>query len=77
MALLIGFPGDCLSMLYKARSIALEYSYKYGISIPANVLCQKISDINQVYTQHAYMRLHACSLVNFILHNIFILQLAL
>ncbi|KAK2198307.1 bifunctional Proteasome alpha-subunit [Babesia duncani] len=61
MVLLIGFPGDCLSMLYKARSIALEYSYKYGCPIPSNVLCQKIADINQVYTQHAYMRLHACT----------------
>lgn len=55
--------GDCLSILYKARQVALDYSYKYGINIPASVLCQKLSDINQVYTQHAYMRLHACSML--------------
>ncbi|XP_953033.1 proteasome subunit (alpha type 6 homologue), putative [Theileria annulata] len=60
-ALLVGLPGDCLSILYKARQVALDYSYKYGINIPASVLCQKISDLNQVYTQHAYMRLHACT----------------
>ncbi|EAN31718.1 Proteasome subunit alpha type-6-B [Theileria parva strain Muguga] len=60
-ALLVGLPGDCLSILYKARQVALDYSYKYGINIPASVLCQKLSDINQVYTQHAYMRLHACT----------------
>ncbi|UKK02620.2 proteasome subunit alpha type [Theileria orientalis] len=59
--LLIGLPGDCLSILYKARQVAFEYSYKYGINMPASVLCQYISDVNQVYTQHAYMRLHACT----------------
>lgn len=53
--------GDCLSILYKARQIALEHFYKYGCNIPVGVLCQRISDINQVYTQHAYMRLHACT----------------
>ncbi|GIX64622.1 proteasome subunit alpha type-6, putative [Babesia caballi] len=61
MALLIGFPGDCASILSKSREIALEYQYKYGCNIPANVLCEKIADINQVYTQHAYMRLRACT----------------
>ncbi|GFE54546.1 proteasome subunit alpha type 6 [Babesia ovis] len=61
MALLIGFPGDCMSVLYKSREIALEYQYKYGCNIPAKVLCEKIADINQVHTQHAYMRLRACT----------------
>ncbi|CDR95065.1 proteasome subunit alpha type 6 protein, putative [Babesia bigemina] len=61
MALLIGFPGDCMSILYKSREIALEYQYKYGCNIPARVLCEKLADINQVYTQHAYMRLRACT----------------
>ncbi|EDO06189.1 putative proteasome subunit alpha type 6 protein [Babesia bovis T2Bo] len=61
MALLIGLPGDCMSILYKSREIALEYQYKYGCSIPAKVLCEKIADINQVHTQHAYMRLRACT----------------
>ncbi|KAK1442650.1 glutamine phosphoribosylpyrophosphate [Babesia gibsoni] len=61
MALLIGYPGDCLSILYKGREIALEYQYKYGCNIPANVLCEKLADINQLYTQHAYMRLRACT----------------
>lgn len=50
-----------MSILYKGREIALEYQYKYGCSIPANVLCEKLADINQVYTQHAYMRLRVCS----------------
>ncbi|BAM42185.1 proteasome subunit alpha type [Theileria orientalis strain Shintoku] len=59
--LLIGLPGDCLSILYKAREVAFEYAYKYGTNIPASVLSQHISDVNQVYTQHAYMRLHACT----------------
>ncbi|ORM41487.1 Proteasome subunit alpha type-6-A [Babesia sp. Xinjiang] len=61
MALLIGFPGDCMSVLYKSRELALEYQYKYGCNIPAKVLCEKIADINQVHTQHAYMRLRACT----------------
>ncbi|GBE61716.1 proteasome subunit alpha type 6 [Babesia ovata] len=36
MALLIGFPGDCMSILYKSREIALEYQYK---STPSTHTC--------------------------------------
>lgn len=47
-------------MVYKAREEASNYFYKNGCDIPVHQLCQRIADMNQVYTQHAYMRLHAC-----------------
>ncbi|XP_055388816.1 proteasome subunit alpha type-6-like, partial [Condylostylus longicornis] len=31
-----------------------------GYKIPVHVLSQKVANLNQIYTQHAYMRLHAC-----------------
>jgi 20S proteasome subunit alpha 1 len=38
------------------RQFASEYRYDYGYDIPVNVLAEKVSEIAQVYTQHAYMR---------------------
>lgn len=58
---MVGLPGDCLSMVYKARAEASEFTYRNGYSINVDTLCRNICDKIQVYTQHAYMRLHACS----------------
>ncbi|KOB88546.1 hypothetical protein PFDG_02799 [Plasmodium falciparum Dd2] len=58
---MVGMPGDCLSMVYKARSEASEFLYSNGYNVNAETLCRNICDKIQVYTQHAYMRLHACS----------------
>ncbi|KNC36121.1 proteasome subunit alpha [Plasmodium falciparum RAJ116] len=57
---MVGMPGDCLSMVYKARSEASEFLYSNGYNVNAETLCRNICDKIQVYTQHAYMRLHAC-----------------
>lgn len=58
---MIGMAADCRSMVYRARQEAAEFAYKNGYMMPVHCLAQRIADINQVFTQHAYMRLHACS----------------
>ena len=38
------------------RQFAGDYRHEYGYDIPINVLGDKVSEIAQMYTQHAYMR---------------------
>eukprot|EP00920_Eleutheroschizon_duboscqi_P032587 GHVT01078630.1.p1 GENE.GHVT01078630.1~~GHVT01078630.1.p1 ORF type:complete len:252 (-),score=42.95 GHVT01078630.1:772-1527(-) len=57
----IGMAADCRSMVYRSRQVAGDFQYKQGYPIPIHWLAQKIADINQIYTQAAYMRLHACT----------------
>jgi 20S proteasome subunit alpha 1 len=38
------------------RQFAGDYRYEYGYDIPINVLGDKVSELAQMYTQHAYMR---------------------
>ncbi|EZG66838.1 proteasome subunit alpha type [Gregarina niphandrodes] len=56
----VGMPADCRSMVYRARQKASNFSFDNGFEIPIHHLAYKIAQINQVFTQHAYMRLHAC-----------------
>lgn len=58
---LIGIQADCRSMAVRARQEAAEFAYKYGYSMPPRALATRLADLNQVYTQFAYMRLHACT----------------
>ena len=43
----------------RARQEVTNFAYKYGYNMPVSVLARKIADISQMYTQFAYMRLHA------------------
>jgi len=58
---MVGMAADCRSLVFQAREKAATFAYEKGYPIPVHYLCQKIADLNQVYTQHAYMRLHACT----------------
>jgi 20S proteasome subunit alpha 1 len=38
------------------RQFASEYRYDYGYEIPIHIIAEKVGEIAQMYTQHAYMR---------------------
>lgn len=48
--------GDSRALMSRARGEALEFRHKHGFDMPCDVLAKRVANINQVYTQRAYMR---------------------
>ncbi|KAK9453028.1 nucleophile aminohydrolase [Dipodascopsis uninucleata] len=55
-AVLTGQIADARAAVTRARSEASDFKYKYGYEMPCDVLAKRMANINQVYTQRAYMR---------------------
>jgi len=51
-----GMIADAKSQVQRTRYEAAQFQYEYGYDVPVQYLAKRVSDVSQIYTQHAYMR---------------------
>lgn len=51
-----GLIADSKSLVYRARHEAANFKYKNAYDMPVSSLAQRIANLAQMYTQHAFMR---------------------
>lgn len=55
-AVVTGQAPDAEAQVDRARSEAVKFRYENGYEMPCDALAKRLANINQVYTQRAYMR---------------------
>lgn len=55
-AMMTGLYADALSFVKRARYEAANFKYENGYEIPGGVLAQRMADLGQLFTQHAFKR---------------------
>eukprot|EP00697_Spironema_sp_BW2_P006859 gnl/Spiro4/21030_TR10259_c0_g1_i1.p2 gnl/Spiro4/21030_TR10259_c0_g1~~gnl/Spiro4/21030_TR10259_c0_g1_i1.p2 ORF type:complete len:248 (-),score=85.58 gnl/Spiro4/21030_TR10259_c0_g1_i1:144-887(-) len=51
-----GLIADAKSSVQRSRMEAAQFKYENGYDIPVDYMAQRMADVAQVYTQHAFMR---------------------